>query len=316
MTALPLLSAVDMATFVARGFLRFDAVVPDDINRQFMAEVGDIPGPEQGRKLLRTYTELMAGAAIPEVPAGVPLARAYPQGGAIERLLALPLVKGAIQSLVGPDPVFDHHFLHVTFPAAYHEAGGAENVSQHTHQDSTIDPGAGFDLQVMYYPHAVTRPMGGTRFVPGTHLRRVSEAALGRYQNIRGQQHMVCEPGTLLFLHSGIWHGGGVNLSDATRTMFKIRINPGVTQVRQWDIATLPPQPAARPIFFVKSAQPRTVESILMTPEPWFEQDTGRLEFINRMKLWRHVAGNPGFDADHWMTRLENPARYAPPDAS
>ena len=38
------------------------------------------------------------------------------------------------------------------------------------------------------------------RFVPGTHLRKVSEIAVGRYQNIRGQQHMVCEAGTLIAL--------------------------------------------------------------------------------------------------------------------
>ena len=305
--AAPLLKALDMARFVARGFLRFDAVVPDEINAQFLAEAGDIPGP--GQKMRRTYGEMLARSGIPEVPPGVPLGSAYPQGSAVQRLLDLPLVKGAIQSLVGSDPVFDHHFLHVTFPPEYHEAGGGENVSQHTHQDSTIDPQAGFDLQIMYYPHAVTRPMGGTRFVPGTHLRKVSEVALGRYQNIAGQQHMVCEAGTLLFLHNGIWHGGGVNLSDSTRTMFKIRMNPSQPQVRRFDTSTLPEAPAERPIFFVKQFLPETVESILMTPEPWFEQDTGRLEYVNRVKLWRHLSGDPKFDADYWMTRLENPAR-------
>ena len=194
----------------------------------------------------------------------------------------------------------------MTFPPAYHQASGGENVSQHTHQDSTIDPRQAFDLQVMYYPHAVTRPMGGTRFVPGTHLRRVSEVALGRYQNIRGQQHMVCEAGTLLFLHSGIWHGGGVNLADRTRTMFKIRMNPTAPQVRKFDVSTLKPQTEQRPIFLVKSPQPESVEQILMTPEPWFEQDTGRLEFVNRVKLWRYLTGDPAYDADYWLTRLEN----------
>ena len=59
---------------------------------------------------------------------------------------------------------------------------------------------------MMYYPHTVTRPMGGTRFIPGTHLRKVSEVALGRYQNVRGQQHMVCEAGTLLFMHLSLIH--------------------------------------------------------------------------------------------------------------
>jgi hypothetical protein len=313
MSAPPLLDALDMARFVARGFLRFDGVVPAEINDQFLSEAGEASYPQPGRKMLHTYGQLLANADIPEVAPGVPLAAAYPQGSAVERLLALPLVQGAIRSLVGPDPVFDHHFLHVTFPPAYYEAGGGEHVSQHTHQDSTIDPSEGFDLQIMYYPHAVTREMGGTRFVPGTHLRRVSEVALGRYQNIVGQQHMVCGAGTLLFLHNGIWHGGGVNHSDRTRTMFKIRMNPSVPQVRQWDMATLPAAPAQRPIFFVKSPQPETVESILMTPEPWFEQDTGRLEFVNRIKLWRRLSGDPAFDADHWLTRLENPARRPSP---
>jgi hypothetical protein len=306
MSDLPLLHARDMATFAARGFLRMDGVVPDAINAQFMSEVGEIDPPEPGRKLRRTYGELLAKAGIPEVGAGVPLARTYPQGSAIARMLELPAVAGAIRSLVGEAPVFDHHFLHVTFPPAYHAAGGGENVSQHTHQDSTIDPRQAFDLQIMYYPHAVTRPMGGTRFVPGTHLRKVSEAALGRYQNIRGQQHMVCEAGTLLFLHSGIWHGGGVNLSDRTRTMFKIRMNPSTSQVRMFDIATLEQPAGQRPIFYLKGPLPPSVEQILMTPEPWFEDDTGRLEFVNRVKFWRYLTGDQTYDADYWLTRLEN----------
>lgn len=309
MSALPLLSSLDMARFVARGFLRFDAVVPAEINAQFLEEAGEAGDPRPGQGMLRTYMELLASSGIPEVAPGTPLASAYPQGGAVDRLLNLPLVAGAIQSLVGPGPTFDHHFLHVTFPPAYYEGGSSEHVSQHTHQDSTIDPSQGFDLQIMYYPHKVTREMGGTRFIPGTHLRKVSEVALGRYQNIAGQQHMVCEAGTLLFLHNGVWHGGGVNHSDRTRTMFKIRMNPSAPQVRRWDMATLPAEPAQRPIFFVKTLQPETVESILMTPEPWFEQDTGRLEFVNRIKLWRHLSGDPAFDADYWLTRLENPAR-------
>ena len=304
MSSLPLLTAEQMASFVARGFLRFDGVVPDEINRQFMDAVGEIAPAVPGQKLRRTYGEILARADIPQVAAGTPLASAYPQGSAMERLLGLPLVAGAVRSLVGEAPVFDHHFLHVTFPPAYHEGG--ESVSQHTHQDSTIDPRQAFDLQIMYYPHRVTRPMGGTRFVPGTHLRKVSEVALGRYQNIRGQQHMVCEAGTLLFLHSGIWHGGGVNLSDETRTMFKVRINPTKTQVRQFDLETLRPQAQQRPIFYLKGPLPPSVEQILMTPEPWFEQDTGRLEFVNRIKLWRYLTGDPGYDADYWLTRLEN----------
>jgi hypothetical protein len=164
-----------------------------------------------------------------------------------------------------------------------------------------------FDVQIMYYPHQVTRDMGGTRFVPGTHLRKVSEVALGRYQNLRGQQHMVCEAGTLLFMHHGIWHGGGVNHSDRTRTMFKIRMHASGSQQRQWNAAERAAPDAQRPIFYVKSHRPAdTVAAILMTPEPWFEQDTGRLEFVNRIKLWRYLTADPDYDADYWMSRLEH----------
>jgi hypothetical protein len=294
-----LLTSAQMASFVARGFLRFDAAVPDDINRQFMAEAGEIPEAEAGVKLLKVYGEALAANAIPEVAAGTPLSGAYAQRSALSRMLDLPLVRGAIQSLVGAAPVFDHHFLHVTFPPAYHEAGAGENVSQHTHQDSTVDPRTAFDIQIMYYPHDVTRPMGGTRFIPGTHLRKVSEVALGRYQNVRGQQHMVCEAGTLLILHHGIWHGGGVNLSDRTRYMFKIRMHASGKQTRGWDLSDLPAPGPQRPIYYRKSSpEPGTVATILTTPEPWFEQDTGRLEFVNRVKLWRYLAEDPTFDVD------------------
>jgi hypothetical protein len=306
-----LLTSPQVASFVSRGFLRFDAAVPDDINAQFMAEAGAVAEPTAGEKIGKVYGETLAASGIPEVPAGTPLGDAYPPGSAIARLLDLPLVRGALRSLLGEAPVFDHHFLHVTFPPRFHDAASHENVSQHTHQDSTIDPRPqAFDVQVMYYPHAVTRPMGGTRFIPGTHLHKVSEVALGRYQNVLGQQHMVCEAGTLLFLHHGVWHGGGVNLSDDVRYMFKIRMHASGSQVRGWDLSDLPQHNAQRPIFFLKSPPARgTVETILTTPEPWFEQDTSRLEYVNRIKLWRYLTDDPTYDADYWLTRLEHEAR-------
>ena len=308
-----LLTSPEVASFVARGFLRFDAAVPADINAQFMAEAGAVTEPASGTKVRRVLENTLAASELPEVPAGTPLAEAYRPGSAAARLMDLPLVKGALRSLLGEAPVFDHHFLHVTFPPRFHAAADSENVSQHTHQDSTIDPRPqAFDVQMMYYPHAVTRAMGGTRFIPGTHLRKVSEVALGRYQNIVGQQHMVCEAGTLLFLHHGVWHGGGVNHSDDVRYMFKIRLHASGAQTRGWDLSDLPQKNAQRAIFFRKSPPEQgSVETILTTAEPWFEQDTGRLEYVNRIKLWRYLTDDASYDADYWLTRLETSARTA-----
>jgi len=77
-------------------------------------------------------------------------------------------------------------------------------------------------------------------------------------------------------------------------------------QQRLWNTADLPAaQP--RPIFLVKDApDPADVRTILMTPEPWFEADTGRLEYINRIQLWRHLTGDDCYDVDYWLTRIEN----------
>ncbi|MDA0978990.1 MAG: phytanoyl-CoA dioxygenase family protein [Proteobacteria bacterium] len=300
-----LLSSTDMAHFAARGFLRFDGIVPADINQQFLDEVGDVPVDEIASPA-EHYARVMARGSIPVIPAGQPLKQAYPEGGAVHRMLCLPEVAGAIRSLVGDNPGFDHHFLHITFPPAFY--GDDMPRAQHTHQDSTIDPRSAFDIQIMYFPHEVTADMGGTRFVPGSHLRRVSEAAISRYQNIAGQQHVVCPAGTLLIMHMGIWHGGGANTSHRVRYMFKIRMYPTQRQARLWDISDLPDEHfQQRPIFWTGGARdPGDIHTILTQPEPWFEMDTSRLEYINRIRFWRYLLGDEQFDADFWLTRIEN----------
>lgn len=284
-----LLATRDMAHFAARGFLRFDALVPDDVSREFLAEVD--------------------AETLPVVSAGTPLAEAYPEGSALRRLIDLPRVDGIICSLVGPEPRFDHHFLHPAQPRAFFAERGWRHVSQATHQDSTIDPRfAHFDIQLLYFPHEVTREMGGTRFVPGSHLRRVSEVAIARYQNFRGQEHVVCPAGSLFVFHHGIWHGGGLNRGEDRRIMFKIRLNPTVRQCRLWNTDDLTPDLwEQRPIFWTGATpDPDHIHSILCRREPWFEADTGRIEIMNRIRLWRALLGDEEFDADYWLTRVEN----------
>ena len=302
-----LLSSNQMAEFAARGFLRFDAVVPPELNKQFLDDVGDVPQDEISSRA-EHYANVMKTSTIPVVRAGTQLADAYPADSALARILALPLVAGAVRSLVGAKPVLDHHFLHITFPLGFYKRNAP---AQNTHQDSTIDPRNAFDVQILYFPHDVTREMGGTRFVPGSHLRVVSATSIGRYQNIAGQQQVVCKAGTLLFLHMGIWHGGGANSSQDLQYMFKIRLCPTERQERLWDTSDLPNDHAEqRPIFWLDGPRDENhLHSILTTPEPWFELDTGRLEYVNRIRFWRYLLGDDSFDADYWLTRLENEYR-------
>ena len=301
---LPRLSSQQMAEFAARGFLRFDNVVPEALNEKFLQEVGHVPLEEINHPM-EHYGKVMASSAIPVIRPGTQLHNAYPNESAISEILKLQLVDGVIQSLVGAAPIFDHHFLHITFPPKFY--GESQQKSQHYHQDSTIDPRQAFDVQMMYFPHAVTVDMGGTRFLPGSHLRIVSEAAIARYQNIVGQKRMVCPAGTLLFLHMGIWHGGGANQSASMRYMFKIRMNPGERQMRLWDSSDLGNEHfEQRPIFWTGTDSGDQIHQTLMKPEPWFEADTSRLELMNRVRFWRYLLGDNTFDSDYWLTRVEH----------
>jgi hypothetical protein len=264
-----LLSSAQVARFVAQGFLRLDAVVPDELNH---VAVEEMP------------------RGVPGVPCGTPLETAYDDGTFVRRLVDLPVIAGAVRSLVGPSPTVDHHAVHVREPH--------EGAAQHLHADAIIDtrPDA-FDVQLMYYPHEVTAEMGGTLLVPGSHLRRINETDVGRYQNLRGQIRLTCPAGTVLLLHHGIWHGGRRNDSPRRRFMFKIRLNPTVPQVRLWDTADL-----GDPVVLAE----------LDARSPWYEQATARLEVLGRIRLWRALTCDPAFDIDHWATRIENrPGRTA-----
>ena len=80
----------------------------------------------------------------------------------------MPEVRGIIQSLVGCEPLYDHH--------AVHTVEGGKEKAQHWHADAIIDTRMHFDVQLFYYPHDTPREMGGTMFLPGSQFRRINES--------------------------------------------------------------------------------------------------------------------------------------------
>ena len=274
-----LLTTAQMAEFVARGFLRFDELVPEAINRDVMAAFD--------------------AGGIDAAPAGTPLSHCYPQPSPIGAMLRIPKIQGIIHSLVGPDPLFDHHAIHVRQPN--------EGKAQGMHGDSIIDTRLHFDIQLMYFPHDVPLEMGGTLLVPGSQYRRINEADIARYQNFAGQVPMVCKAGSLLALHHGIWHCGRQNKTDRKRYMYKIRLNPVVRQYRLWNTDDLAAMIGGQKrIFTAEQNAAEDVQTILGRGEPWYEDGGGRLEIVNRVKMWRFLSGDENFDVHYWLTRLEN----------
>ena len=273
-----LLNSSQMAEFVARGFLRFDELVPDEINQEVMRGID--------RQEIKGHR------------AGTPLSDCY-HGTAIRKLLDLPEIQGIIHSLVGEDPLFDHDAIHVREPN--------EGKAQGLHADSIIDCRTHFDIQLMYFPHAVPLDMGGTLLLPGSHFRRVNEMDVAAYQNMRGQIPMVCNAGSVLALHHGIWHCGRQNQTDRRRYMFKLRLNPAVRQLRLWNTEDLDEgYRDHQEIYAGRVEGEDDIQVILGRREPWFEQASGRLEIVNRIKLWRFLTGDDTFDVHYWLSRLEN----------
>jgi hypothetical protein len=274
MAEVSLLSTKQVAAFVADGYLRFDALVPEAISEAVLSELA-AGGPP---------SSFGAAAQSPaQAWAGRPLAGLFRDWRALASLVELPAVSAIIQSLLGGGARYDHHYAHVIPPN--------QGWSQPWHADAILDPRrTAFDIQLFFFPHETPRQMGGTMVLPGSHLRQINEAAIARYQNFVGQTAMACPAGSLLVCHHGIWHCGQPNLTSRPRTMFKLRLGPSAPQRRTWDTRDLDDPEIGR---------------ILSRDHRWYGHEV-RLEIANRIRLWRAMTGNPTFDVDHWLTRLEN----------
>ena len=300
-----LLSTEQMAEFANSGCLFFEGLIDEDINKEFLNDIGhtDIDDVDN---IQHYFQNIKSSSSIPRIPAGTPLKNAYPLNSPLEKIFKNEIVSGAINSLVGSKTVVDHQFLHLTFPSKYYEKANQRQMSQVNHQDSTIDPRTTFDIQLFYFPTAVTKEMGGTRYHPGTHLRIVNEMGIAKYQNIKGQKNIVCKAGTIGIFHNGLWHGAGVNFSDDIRYMFKVRLQPTEKQELLWDPEKKYQPLPNRALYWTDENKDQTINDILMRSYPWQEADTNRLDKINVVKFWRLLTGHKNMDVDYWLTRIEN----------
>ena len=283
------LSTRQMAEFVANGYLRFDALVPDDINGRVIDE------------LARLNAERLVPDGMKPPHSTTPLDECYPAPSAIGDYLRLPQVRGIIDSLVGSRPVFDHDWVH-------HIPSGGTYL-QPLHVDATadsIDPT--FDIQLFWYPRAVEPGDGGTRFVPGSHLTRVRSSGLHRYHHIVGEQQVACPAGSVFVFHHGLWHAGQPNPGANDRWLHKIRLNPTEPQVRRWDLSDFDEVQSASTDHVFARMQPGTVAEIFRTWHPWMGITEYRNDQVQRARLWRYLTGDETFDVDYYLTRLEGRA--------
>ena len=257
-----LLTAKQMARFVASGYLKFEGMIPPALCRACREEMPHNTG----------YLSV-----------GAPFEETWPKGTALGAAFRLPQVQGLIHSLVGPNPLYDHHAAHLT------RAGQTRGPDMH--QDSVIDFRDNyFDIQLSLFPVDTPDNMGGTFLVPGSQFRNVRTSEIGIYHHIRGKIWATCPAGTMYVWNTRVWHGARSNYTDRDRYMYKLRLNPTQPQIRNFDTADL---------------DDPEIGQILATNHGW-EGNEHRYELMQRVRLWRFVSGQPHYDVgERFLRRIE-----------
>ena len=254
-----LISSKDMARFVSTGYLKYEDMVPEDLCRASRVEMQNFGG---------------------YLAVGTPFEQTWPMDTALGEVFRLPKVKGLIHSLIGPDPLYDHHFPHLT---KAHQMVGPD-----MHQDSVIDFRRNyFDIQLSFFPADTPDEMGGTFLMPGSHFRNVRTGEINGYQHVAGKIWAACPAGTMYVWNTRVWHGARSNRTDQDRYMFKLRLNPSQPQIRHFDTSDMDDPEIGR---------------ILSTTHRW-ESGEHRYEVMKRIELWRYVSSQPDYDIGERLMR-------------
>ena len=241
-----LINSEEVAQFIADGYLKYESIIPKSLCNEIISQVKD-----------NFYTKYdKVGTKFKDIWNETLLGKVY-KNNKVEKI---------IESLIGKDPKYDHHYIHIK----QNHTQEIPNLHQDGDQDKRNNQ---FDLLILFFPQKVTLNMGGTLIIPSSHFRKISGNSIKRYQNIVGQEKITCEAGTVYLMHHNLWHAGRSNNSNNDRILIKLRLNPSNNQKLSWDY---------------KNTNLTKIISILSKSYSW-HGDQQRQEIINRIKLWRYL---------------------------
>ena len=254
-----LLDVQEMMKFTSDGFVRLDRAVPHELNEHVLSELDAYEG--SGYKYWDT-------------------------SATIRRVFQLPRLCGALRSLVGPDPVYNHSFVHIV-PPNYLQA-------QDWHADAVIDTRPlRFDVLVMYFPQDTPQEMGPTLVLPGLAPARHPfwiDRSLPEHRGPAAPR--PARPGQ----SSSLTRTFGTVPSRTRLTASVICSRCGCNWPRDANSG-----PGSTPRA---TATPTSSRPIFTTQQPWYGAEHREVQ-IERAKLWRYLCGDDHIDAAHGMlTRL------------
>lgn len=194
----PTLTDSQVLQFCRDGYLLFEGVVPDAINRRataFIAEHGHLP-------LLKT-------------------------DWFIENVLLNTQAGGAVRSLLGKN-------FALPVGMANHRIESPMG-SQNWHRDGGSRMGSEVNLlQVFYYPQDTPVEMGPTEVLPGSHFLMALQSWMGHYGRIKGAVATTAPAGSIFLTAYNIWHRRSLSSAHGLRDMLKYCYWRMVPPERDW----------------------------------------------------------------------------------
>jgi HEAT repeat protein len=197
-----LLEDEQVAHFLANGYLPLTPSLPAEFHAQVFRRFLEIAGRDSDNDTGNNILPL-----VPEV----------------HRLWEDPVIRGALDSVLGPDNWFlhPHRALHSNPPGSppqvfHHDTYWGYKRKVHNHHP--------YWVMVMYYPQAIYPQIGPTGVVPGSHT------IAQRLDGIAQIEVPAEGPGgTCMLIHFDLWHRKMQNFTDLDRYMLKcqfVRLRP------------------------------------------------------------------------------------------
>ena len=198
----PTLNDRQMIDFCRNGYLKLDGVVPDDVNCRVVEYLDKHDSPQPDEILKEDWF--------------------------VDAVIKHPYAAGAARSLLGKNfgfpPQIDNHRVHCPAP------------SLNWHQDAESKTTLRLDyLQVFYYPEEVTREMGPTEIMPGSHLHRGYGGMLSRLRSLKQSVLTISPAGTIFLTVYSIWHRRSLSTSVGIRNQLNYNYFRTVKPCRDWD---------------------------------------------------------------------------------
>ena len=194
----PTLTDDDVVEFCKNGFVKLDAVVPDEINQR--------------------VTEYLEHNSLDEL---------REEDWFIQGVLLNPEAAGALRSLLGahfalPVGIANHRVECPSESQGWHRDGGSRQTYEMNH------------LQVFYYPQETPLELGPTEIVPGSHFLHSLGRYMAHYGGIRSGARLASPAGTIFLTAYHIWHRRGAATGHGLRNMLKYCYWRTVAPKRDW----------------------------------------------------------------------------------